>query len=237
MNDSEQKTTWIITALRLVLTAILPIVLVLTGVRLVMTERFIRFEYQRPGFPADRYGFTLDDRLHYAPYTVRYLLQNKDIGYLADLTFDNGSPLFEESELRHMEDVQTVARAALRVHTILSLILVGIVVVLGRRRNTRPALRAGLFQGGLLTILLMITAGVVVLASWDMAFEDFHRIFFQGDSWLFSTSDSLIRLFPQQFWFDAALAIGVFTLGSSVVILLGTWIWAQRQFRALPPES
>jgi integral membrane protein (TIGR01906 family) len=61
-----------------------------------------------------------------------------------------------------------------------------------------------------------------------MAFEDFHRIFFKGDSWLFSTSDTLIRLFPQQFWFDAALAIGLFTLGGSIVIVMGMWYWEQR---------
>jgi integral membrane protein (TIGR01906 family) len=217
----ETKPAWTATCLRVVLTVILPVVLVLTGVRLVMTEAFVRFEYHRPGFPADRYGFTQQDRLNYAPYTVRYLLQNKDISYLSDLTFDNGSPLFEDSELQHMEDVQTVARAALMVHTILSLVLAGIIVALARRRDTRPALRQGLFQGSILTILVMITASVVVLASWDMAFEDFHRIFFKGDSWLFSTSDTLIRLFPQLFWFDA-------TLGGSVVIMLGMWYWEQR---------
>ena len=87
------------------------------------------------------------------------------------------------------------------------------------------ALRQGLFEGGSLTILVII----ILVGSWSLPVgifrsTDFHRIFFEGNSWQFSTSDTLIRLFPEQFWFDAALTIGLFTLLARV-IMPSSGIW------------
>lgn len=228
---------WMVSVLEHFVTATLPVFLVLSGVRIVMTERFVRFEYNRPGFPEDPFGFTKEDRLKYAPYTVRYLLNDKRISYLGDLTFDNGSPLFEESELHHMQDVQKVARGALTLHTVLSFVLAGAILALAWRRETRLALRSGLAQGGIFTFFLIFGAAVLVFTSWNFAFESFHRIFFKGNSWEFSTSDTLIRLFPQQFWFDATLFIGTLTLGTAALIVFGLWAWEQRQFKAAPPPE
>jgi integral membrane protein (TIGR01906 family) len=216
---------WLVTSLRVLITLALPGVLVLTAVRLVMSEPFVRLEYARPGFPADRYGFSEQDRLHYAPYAVRYLLNDSDISYLGDLTFADGMPLYSARELQHMEDVKTVTRAAFRIDTVLSLILLVGVVALGWRRRTRRALRRALSDGGVFTIALIVTLTVLILANWDYFFDTFHELFFQGDSWLFSNSDSLIRLFPEQFWFDAALTIGFLTVLGALAAIGGAFYW------------
>jgi len=50
---------WIARLLRLAVTLIIPPLLVLTSVRIVMTDTFLTLEYNRPGFPPDRYGFTM----------------------------------------------------------------------------------------------------------------------------------------------------------------------------------
>jgi len=210
---------WLIPALRAAIVLALPPFLLLTSVRLVMSELFLKLEYSRPGFPADRYGFTQADRLRYAPYAVRYLVNNEPITYLAELEID-GEPMFTTKELRHMDDVQRVTRSAFRVHLVVSAMLAASVLALAWRPATRRALRQGLFEGGSLTVLLMLAAVVVVLANWDFFFTGFHRLFFEGDSWLFSTRSTLIRLFPERFWFDAAIAIGGLTLiGSGAAIL------------------
>jgi len=52
----------------------------------------------------------------------------------------------------------------------------------------------------------MIIVGVVI--NFDTLFTSFHRIFFEGDTWLFSYSNSLIRLFPLRFWQDVFITIG-----------------------------
>ncbi|MBN1564846.1 MAG: TIGR01906 family membrane protein [Anaerolineae bacterium] len=218
---------WLVSLLSRFLFVAFPVFFVLTGVRFVATETFLRIEYNRPGFPADRFGFSTEDRLYYAPYAVEYLRNDADIDYLGDLTFENGLPLYNTRELRHMEDVKVVTQAAFTIHAILSVLYLGAILILGWPRTTRPALRQALANGGLFTIMLILTLVVLIFANWDFFFDNFHSIFFAGDSWLFSTSDTLIRLFPEQFWFDAAMSIGVFTIFWSLLAILGGFFYGR----------
>lgn len=213
--------------IRLYLSAAVPVLLVLVSVRLVMTPLFLRIEYHRPGFPEDFYGFTTEDRLEYAPYALSYLLNDADIAYLGNLTFPDGRPLYNDRELKHMEDVKVVTRYAY-------LLLIGgggitlllLVVGLGRV-SLRNATRAGLMQGAILTLALISMIVVLAVAAWDVFFTGFHELFFESGTWLFLYSDTLIRLFPEQFWFDAALTIGGLTTAGALVILVWTWQWGK----------
>jgi hypothetical protein len=100
--------SWLVTLLT-------PIFLLGLGLRVLLTPLFYNIEYRLPWFPPDTYGFTQADRLRWAPYAVDYLLNDADISYLGDLTFENGSPLYNERELSHMQDVKLVTKGALRV--------------------------------------------------------------------------------------------------------------------------
>jgi integral membrane protein (TIGR01906 family) len=209
-------------ALSIMIALIIPPLLVMIGVRLAMTMTFVSFEYHRPNFPFDFYGFTLEDRLNYAPYALDYLLNGEDIDFLGDLTFPGGSPLFNDRELRHMQDVKVITEWAYRAAVGLGVVLIAASVILWRRG--RWHLRSGIRAGGLLTLALIILIIVLAFVSWDVFFTAFHQAFFEGDSWLFLTSDTLIRLFPEQFWFDAAIFIGgVAAIGALMLV-----VFAQR---------
>jgi uncharacterized membrane protein len=52
-------------------------------------------------------------------------------------------------------------------------------------------------------------------------FSGFHSLFFEGDSWLFLYSDTLIRLFPIRFWQDVFLWAAVIALGGGIALALG----------------
>lgn len=211
--------------LRLFLITAFPVLLVLIGVRLVMTPLFLSFEYQRAGFPADFYGFTTEDRLQYAPYALDYLLNGEDIDYLGNLTFPDGTPLYNERELRHMHDVKIVTQAAFGLALILGAAALAATAYLARRRDLRPVLAGSLLAGALLTLGIIAGIVAIAVANWDFFFSRFHQIFFEGDTWTFAYSDTLIRLFPEQFWFDAALAIGLLTVLGSLVALAAAWRW------------
>ncbi|GAB4421377.1 MAG: TIGR01906 family membrane protein [Anaerolineae bacterium] len=225
------QATWLIRTLQAIIILALPPVLVLTSVRLVMTEAFLQVEYHRPGFPDDRFGFTRDDRLHYAPYAVRYLHNDADISYLGQLAFPNGQPLFTDRELQHMEDVKEVTRAAFRILTALAVVLALSALWLARHPSSRRWLWRALSDGALLTIFLILGLLVLSLAAWQFFFDNFHALFFEGDTWIFSTSDTLIRLFPQQFWFDAALSVGMLSLIGSLISLFCAYRLEQRTAR------
>src|SRR5215211_1755210 len=94
---------------------LVPIALIGIGVRLLLTPLFLQIEYSMPYFPPDEYGFTKADRLKWAPYALDYLVNSENISYPGDLKFDEGTPLYNERELSHMDDVKRVTQGALRV--------------------------------------------------------------------------------------------------------------------------
>jgi uncharacterized membrane protein len=58
--------------------------------------------------------------------------------------------------------------------------------------------------------------------TWQTWFDLFHRFLFVPGSWLFSYSDTLIRLFPVKFWFDATLTISSLSfVGGLLLVLIG----------------
>lgn len=210
--------------LQAVIVSALPIILVLLSVRLVMTEQFLRLEYNRPGFPEDTYGFSTDDRLEYGSYGVLYLVNNEPINYLADLEID-GRSAFNERELGHMEDVQVVTRAAFQILMIAGALVVAAAVLLARRPVSRPKLFRAVQWGGGLTFSLMAAGIVLAVVAWGFFFDTFHEIFFAEGTWRFSRSDTLIRLYPEQFWFDAAVTIGILTSIGALACALIPWYW------------
>src|ERR1700690_1797394 len=120
MNRLYSTIGWLITLL-------VPLALIGLGVRILLTPLFPNIEYRLPDFPADEYGFTMQDRLHWGPYGINYLLNNADISYLGDLKFADGKPLFNERELSHMHDVKIVTQNFLHVWYV----VLGVLVLFG----------------------------------------------------------------------------------------------------------
>lgn len=220
----------VLPVLGVLLALAVPVLLTLMSVRVVMTPLFLQLEYNRPGFPPDRFGLTLEERLFYAPFAVEYLLNGEDIEYLARLTFPDGSPLYTERELRHMEDVKVVTQIAFRVLFFGGLATLALSVWLAGSPERRPVLLRGLFAGGALTLTLIALIVIGAVVAWREFFTLFHQLFFEDGTWVFLFSDTLIRLFPEQFWFDAALTIGILTaMLAAQVMLVSGWLLRQRR--------
>ncbi len=202
-------------------TLLVPLALVLTALRVLLTPGFVQLEYRTPGFPEDPYGFTLADRLTWAPLALEYLLNDAGLEFLGDLEFEPGVPVFNERELAHMLDVKVLVQMALKVWwgVLALLALLGAAFWrLGRMVDVARALA----RGGQLTILLMMALLLYLGLNFNQLFVDFHSLFFEGDSWLFAYSDTLIRLFPIRFWRDAFLAVAGLTLaGAAGLVWLG----------------
>jgi integral membrane protein (TIGR01906 family) len=214
-NDEKQPARglslpgWPVTIMRITLVAALPLVLVLLNARLAMTNAFLTWEYNRPNFPDDPFGFTKEERLEYAPLALDYLFNDAGVEFLGDQTLPDGSPLYNERELSHMLDVKNVTQGLLRFGYGLVGVYALCVVMLALSPDARPALFDGLFWGSALTAALIVLGLLVTATSFSWLFTQFHALFFEGDTWIFPTSDTLIRLFPTPFWIDAfALVFG-----------------------------
>ena len=66
--------------------------------------------------------------------------------------------------------------------------------------------------------------------AWNSFFVDFHGVLFEGDSWRFSRTDTLLRLYPDEFWMGVAAWIAGLTVALAIAIVVGTTL-ALRRFR------
>ncbi|WP_240629830.1 TIGR01906 family membrane protein [Specibacter cremeus] len=198
-----------------------PVVLLVLALRLVTTNAFLWIEYHRPGFPGDTFGFSTGDRMSYGSYAVDYLLNLAPPRYLGDLVDTQGHPLFKPGEVSHMADVKSVIDLAFIVGTVLAIAMV--IFCLYLRRRTVGGIRRSLFAGSIVTLALVLALGVLAVIGWTTFFTDLHELFFANGTWTFYVNDTLIRLFPEQFWMDAGLVVGVIILVVSTLTLAFTW--------------
>jgi integral membrane protein (TIGR01906 family) len=190
------------------ITIIVPFALTFLGLRLLLTPAFPQMEYRTPGFPPDDYGFTLQDRLHWSTISINYLVNNAGISYLGDLTFPDGTSLFNERELIHMHDVKQVVIPVLWIGYSVWFLIIAL-GAWARFGSWWSDYLRGLRRGGWFMLGLVLVIGTFAGISFWQFFTVFHELFFSGGSWLFLYSDTLIRLFPLPFWQDAFLFAGV----------------------------
>lgn len=207
----------------------LPVALVALNIRLVTGYWFTHREYNKANFPPDPYGMSTLERTRLANVCVDYLATGAPLSLLAELRLEDGSPAFNARELRHMADVQFVYRRLMAAGIVAAVVLVcGAALLWAVERSPRSVVSAAL-GGCLFTLGLLAAIGAYMLLAWDSFFTAFHRLFFEGDTWLFLYSDTLIRLFPMPFWVDVAIAIVALLICELLLIAVPCLIWTRRR--------
>jgi integral membrane protein (TIGR01906 family) len=210
MSETIAKPNRIIAGLMRLL---LPVILILSSVWIILntTRLWVAVEYRMPGFPADPYGFALEQRLYWSKVDIDYLLNDAEIEYFDAYQLEDGRPMHNERELSHMEDVKSLIKVTWRVLGVGWLLLIVGAVVLQQREGWGKVVEV-FAEGARATMWLMIILAVSLVAAFGVLFVGFHRIFFQGDTWLFAYSDTFIRLYPERFWRDTFALVAVVTL-------------------------
>jgi len=211
---------------RAVLVICTPLVLLLSNLYFLATPAFVRYEYGKPDFPrADLYSDA--ERLSLAEATLHYMRSSRDTDYLIKLQ-SQGLPVYNSREVTHLVDAKRVMNAAFGLHGIcLVLCLLALVYSRSPRERWRRAWQA-VSWGCLLFLALLISIGLLAYANFNFFFTTFHRMFFTGDSWLFSYSDTLIQLFPLPFWVDATALLTLPTLAECAIVGLAACTYSRR---------
>jgi integral membrane protein (TIGR01906 family) len=224
----------LITAVRWLIVIAMPFMIGLGAIRAVIMWDYPAWEYQR--IPSDQFGFTDAERLELAQATLAYLQRPEPaeqvIFMLEDLRLPgSGEPLYNEREIDHMIDVKVVADAMWRVAQIaIVIVTAGVLFLVARPFSHREAYRA-IFHGGVATTAVLLTIGLLIGLAWEFFFIQFHELLFPPGTWVFARTDSLIRLFPEQFWFDVGMIIsgGALVTGILVAALgYGLLRWSER---------
>lgn len=201
------------------ITLAMPFMLLALAVRIASSGLFLKFEYFiSPWFPEDSYGFTSDDRMHFGSYAVDFLFNGDTSRYLADVVDQNGQPVFTPGEVSHMADVKALVSLLIFIAIVGTIVSIIAAVYLGRKMG--PGLHHALRWGGIFTLVAFAVLTVLGLLGWDKFFTSFHAIFFKNGTWEFFIDDALIRLFPPQFWIDAAVFVAGFVAVVSVLLIL-----------------
>ena len=201
--------------------------LVLLGASILpfLTPAYLHVEQQRAG--AERFtgydGVTLDG---VTTAIVHDLLLGGDFGAAV-----HGTPVLNEREQGHMRDVRGVFQG------FFALAAAGLIVLAWafRRAPTSEAKAAtwrAVGSGARGLAIELVVAGVLAVFAFDAAFEVFHRLFFSAGSYTFDPrTDRLVQLFPEQFWSETAIAVGIVAI---VAALLTAWVAARRARSATP---
>ena len=198
----------------------LPVLWLALAVRLVATPVFLWLEYHRPGFPVDRWGMGVEERTTFGSYGLDYIMNLAPSDYLGGLVSPEGGLAFTPSEVSHMTDVRHVLQWGLLGAT--ALLVLSVLAAWRLHRAAPGAASRAWFAGAWLTVLLLLVAAVSALLGWEQFFTAFHGLFFSSGTWTFSITDTLIRLYPTQFWVDAALTVALLTLAGAVLTVLVT---------------
>ena len=200
--------------------------LVILGVSIApfLTPQYVRFEQDRTNVGALT-GYSTGE------------LDQVAAQILGDLVFWRGDfhvqagagpmlgEILTDGERSHMLDVRNVF-AALWV-----LVAAGLLaLVVGFRRARAPGAQAAAWRtaawqavrnGALALAAAIAVVGVFAVFAFDAAFEVFHRLFFSAGTYTFDPATSkLVQLFPDAFWSQTAIIVGVVILS---VALLTAW--------------
>ena len=136
--------------------------------------------------------------------------------------------VLNEREIGHMIDVKNVADGMKRVAYVAGAIVgIGLALLLVPRATRYYGWRT-LFYAGLATVIALAAIALAILVAWPIFFTQFHELLFPPETWTFAYSDSLIRLFPEQFWFDIGVLVSVGTLALGALVALAGYILSRR---------
>jgi integral membrane protein (TIGR01906 family) len=216
----------------------LPLVVVLTSARVLVTPWYPSYEYAKADFPPDPFGFTLGQRLELARAAIDYLNTGgapaEHIYMLEELRLPGTArPLYSPREISHMIDVKTFTDLLWRVYGVAALLVSVSFFALYARHSTRPVAMGAVRTGGLVTVSLLGALLFFVLTGWSLFFTQFHKVFFPPGTWTFDYGSSLIRLFPDKLWFDG----GVILVGSALALGLAATAVGHLLYRRLRPAG
>lgn len=192
----------------------LPVALITTTLRVAISEQAI-YDYAVRDYGAERASGIPESELIRANTQIRNYVANSDAPPLAPQVENNAGQkvsLFTAKEISHMADVRSLVQLMFTVQMITMAMVLTLAVVMIMLWPARVLAAATLF-GGLLMTSVLAMAGALAMTGFDGAWSQFHQVAFTNDLWqLNPLTDHLIQMYPEAFWQDVSMAIGMLLL-------------------------
>jgi len=185
-------------------------------------------------------GVPEEDLARTAKGLIDYFNLRKDSPQIQVLRQGQEIQLFNQRELAHLEDVRNLIQRCYQVQWaslayFLGYLLLGFIWL--RKAFFRPLAR-GLFFGGLLTLSLFVFIGAWALIDFESFFLVFHLTSFRNELWMLDPSkDYLIAMFPEGFFFHAALFFAGAVMAEAAILASISWAYLRRFRKQRPLTS
>jgi integral membrane protein (TIGR01906 family) len=162
----------------------------------------------RTGLPTDQLNRGADQIKEYFGNDAEFL----------DLRVDYAGTevsLYKEREVLHMVDVKALMQSVFAITrwsglALLLLLAIGLITL---KQDVFPLLLRSLKWSAIGTAVFLVVFGGTAAINFGWLFTQFHFLSFANDLWLLDPyNDFLIIMFPQQFFFEATLFIGLLTV-------------------------
>jgi len=133
--------------------------------------------------------------------------------------------LFTDREVHHMRDVQILMHRVLQLWALalVAMAVAAIAIIATGPRTSAPTILRATAIGGGTAVLLVGAMSLAAAVDFQGLFLQFHFMSFANDLWLLDPRrDRLIQLFPEGYFFDAAMRIGIQTVGLGLAALVAS---------------
>lgn len=193
----------------------LPVALVTTNVRIVLNEprlyEYVTDEYNTTATT----GFERSELLRASGELRDYFNNNEESIFVSVQGSGGPESLFNPRETEHLRNVKSLFQLSFRVQEVAVLFVLAYVVtafIWAKEGNFR-SLAKQVLMSGLVLLLVVGVIGVAAVVDFHGAWDQFHVVAFDNDLWMLNPArDHLIQMFPEPFWQEVVIWIGLGTM-------------------------
>jgi len=135
--------------------------------------------------------------------------------------------IYDGEEKQHLLDVKKAVNAGfslLNFSLIIFLVLFAVFLWLNKDSMTKPVINV-LIGGGLLTVCFALLDLLFSVLNFELYFDVFHRMLFEGGTWLFSEGSNLIAMYPIGLFYDLARQLlSNIIIHGFILVLIGFFV-------------
>ncbi|GEM_PF-923354 len=147
-------------------------------------------------------------------------------------------PVYRDKEVLHMRDVKTLVRGFLSagLWSGITVFAVSAALAFRLRRGFWTYMTQVARWSAIGTVAAVVIIGAASLINFGAVFTLFHQLGFSNSLWQLDYGDYLLVMFPEQFWFEATLLLGVLIVAEFAGLYLALrWLRGRNDRRMMTP--
>jgi len=171
------------------------IIIIFSPLFLLMNNMFLTYEFYKQNIQNSS-KMIKNEYLFYTDRVIKYFFNNENSVTIKDETGANLNNFFTEEEILHMIDVKRIMR----------LVFILLIFALITTFALLKKIRFRIVSNSLIfSFILMSIIGTILYFNFERSFYVFHKILFRNQYWLLPENTMLIRMFPENFFYDYAI--------------------------------